>query len=140
MGRQSFFAGIERQFGLRRINILGVAIIVAWLLSPLGGQALLRLLSTELRETPILTPVGYHAFETHDNFTHIVSSHLEEYYWQSYGPLFLTALQTARYNLEDATHFYGNVKVPDMARLGSIMPPQAGLMLLRHLLLFTAPS
>jgi hypothetical protein len=120
MGSQSFIAGIERQFGLRRVNIVGIVIIVAWLLSPLGGQASLRLLSTERRETPIITSVGYHAFETHDNFTHIVSSHLEEYYWQSYGPLFLTALQTARYNLEDARDFYGNVKIPDMAKLGAV--------------------
>jgi hypothetical protein len=97
-----------------------VAIITAWLLSPLGGQASLRLLSTKLREIPTTTSVGYHAFETHDNFSHIGQATLEEYYWQSYGPTFLTALQTARYNLNEPRDFFSNIKIPDMATLGAV--------------------
>jgi hypothetical protein len=120
MGSQSFFTGIERQFGLRRVNVLGVAIVFAWLLSPLGGQASLRLLSTKLLEIPVNATVGFHAFETHDNFTHIVSSELEDYHWPNYGPIFMTALQTARLNLNEPRDIFGLVKVPDITSLGAM--------------------
>ncbi|XPS76255.1 hypothetical protein M3J09_008309 [Ascochyta lentis] len=60
IGSQSFFASIERQFGLRRIDFLGVAIIAAWLLSPLGDQASLRLSSTKPSVATFTTPIKYH--------------------------------------------------------------------------------
>jgi hypothetical protein len=121
MGSQSVFTGIERQFGLRRVNLLGISIIVAWLLSPLGGQASLRLLSTKPLEIPVNTTVGYHAFETHDEYSNIGGQDmvLEEYYWTRYGPLFLTALQTSGYNFNESRDIFGNVKIPDMTSLGA---------------------
>jgi hypothetical protein len=121
MGSQSVFTGIERQFGLRRVNLLGISIIIAWLLSPLGGQASLRLLSTKPLEIHVNNTVGYHAFETHDNYSGIGQQNLvfEEYYWTRYGPLFLTALQTSGYNLNGSRDIFGNVKIPDITSLGA---------------------
>lgn len=41
------FSSIERFIFLRNFNFMGSLIVLVWLLSPLGGQALLRLINTE---------------------------------------------------------------------------------------------
>jgi hypothetical protein len=118
MGSQSLFASVERQFALRHVNSLGIAIIAIWFMSPLGGQASLRLLSTELSQSPINTTVGYHAISSFPHYTRIGSSHLEEYYWARYGPLFLAALQTSTVNGNEPRDFFGNARIPDISSLG----------------------
>lgn len=45
VGSQTVFAAIWIQLVLRTFNLLGVLLILLWLISPLGGQAGLRLLS-----------------------------------------------------------------------------------------------
>ncbi|KAF2852115.1 hypothetical protein T440DRAFT_527800 [Plenodomus tracheiphilus IPT5] len=49
IGCQSLFSTFERQLAFRRIDLLGVVILLTWLMSPLGGQSSLRLLSTKPR-------------------------------------------------------------------------------------------
>jgi hypothetical protein len=118
MGSQSLFASVERQFALRHVNFLGIAIIATWFLSPLGGQASLRLLSTELSRSSFNNTVGYHATSSFPNYTVIQSSHLEEYYWTRYGPLFLAALQTSTVNSNEPRDLFGNARIPDISSLG----------------------
>jgi hypothetical protein len=119
MGSQSLFASVERQFALRYVNVLGIAIIATWLLSPLGGQASLRLLSTELSQSPIDTTVGYHSILSFPKYTVIQSDDLEEYYWTRYGPLFLAALQTSPVNGNESRDLFGNARIPDISSLGA---------------------
>jgi hypothetical protein len=118
MGSQSLFASVERQFALRHVNFMGIAIIITWLLSPLGGQASLRLLSTGLSQSSINTTVGYRAISPFRSYTVIQSNHLEEYYWTRYGPLFLAALQTSTVNSNESRDIFGNARIPDISSLG----------------------
>jgi hypothetical protein len=118
IGCQSFFASIERQFGLRRIDFLGVTILAAWLLSPLGGQASLRLLSTQPFTVAINATVKYISIEGFQNYT-LLDYHLEEYYWSRYAPLYMTALQTSPQNFDKPTDFFGNVKIPNLNSLST---------------------
>lgn len=46
MGSLTIFGAIELQVLLRTFDLLGVSHVVLWALSPLGGQASLRLLDT----------------------------------------------------------------------------------------------
>ena len=46
VGSQNLLAAIERAFVLRNYTLLGLSIILLWALSPLGGQAALRVLGT----------------------------------------------------------------------------------------------
>ncbi|OCK84634.1 hypothetical protein K432DRAFT_422421 [Lepidopterella palustris CBS 459.81] len=46
IGCQSLFAALERLFALRAFSLVGIIMTLVWLLSPLGGQAALRLMST----------------------------------------------------------------------------------------------
>jgi hypothetical protein len=118
IGSQSVFSSIERQIGLRRVDLLGVAIITAWLLSPLGGQASLRLLSTRLSESATETTVYYHKIDTFGNST-ILGEHMEEYYWSRYAPLYMTTLQFARQNFNESNDLLGNLRIPDIRSLGA---------------------
>ena len=45
IGSQSLAGSVERWIVLRRFNLVGIAIVALWLLSPLGGQSSLRILS-----------------------------------------------------------------------------------------------
>jgi hypothetical protein len=119
MGSQSLFSSVERQFALRHVNLLGIAIITTWFLSPLGGQASLRLLSIGLSQSSINTTVGYHAISSFRIYTVIKYNHLEEYYWTLYGPLFLAALQTSTVNSNESRDIFGNARIPDISSLGS---------------------
>ncbi|KAH6625403.1 hypothetical protein C7974DRAFT_200875 [Boeremia exigua] len=116
LGSQSFFASVERQFGMRRLNLLGIGIVVAWLLSPLGGQSSLRLLSTTVSEKVIQTPARYHAVDIFGRWN-MYGEHLEDYYWSSYAPLFLSTLQTSRDNFNGSKDLFGNIRIPDITSL-----------------------
>ncbi|KAJ8118309.1 hypothetical protein OPT61_g697 [Boeremia exigua] len=118
IGSQSVFSSIERQIGLRQVDLLGVAIITAWLLSPLAGQASLRLLSTTLSESAIETTVHYHKIESFGKST-MIDYHMEEYYWSSYAPLYMTTLQFARQTFNESRDSFGNVRIPDIRSLGA---------------------
>ncbi|KAH7385587.1 hypothetical protein DE146DRAFT_212907 [Phaeosphaeria sp. MPI-PUGE-AT-0046c] len=118
IGSQSFFASIERQVGLRRMDLLGVTIIAAWLLSPLGGQASLRLLSTSRSEMVIDATVYYHKVDTFANST-MLDPHMEEYNWARYAPLFMSTLQFARQNFNQSRDLFGNIRIPDMTSLAT---------------------
>ncbi|XP_014557657.1 hypothetical protein COCVIDRAFT_96702 [Bipolaris victoriae FI3] len=50
IGCQSVFSALERQISLRSWSIIGIASILIWLLSPVGGQSALRLLDQESGE------------------------------------------------------------------------------------------
>ncbi|EUC45065.1 hypothetical protein COCMIDRAFT_96576 [Bipolaris oryzae ATCC 44560] len=50
VGCQSVFSALERQISLRSWSIIGIASILVWLLSPVGGQSALRLLDQESGE------------------------------------------------------------------------------------------
>jgi hypothetical protein len=113
IGSQSFFASIERQFGLRRINLVGLAIITAWALSPLGGQSSLRLLSTRPFPIAIDATIQYQSVEGFGERT-LFDMHMEEYSWASYAVPFMTAFQTAFKYASEPRDLFGNLRIPDI--------------------------
>lgn len=52
LGSQTFFSTITTQIKHRRISWGGALLIVLWALSPLGGQASLRVLELSFKRTP----------------------------------------------------------------------------------------
>ena len=59
VGSQNLLAAIERAFVLRNYTLLGLSIIVLWALSPLGGQAALRVLEISGRGIPGTLSIYY---------------------------------------------------------------------------------
>jgi hypothetical protein len=59
VGCQSVFSALERQFCLRSWSVVGLASILIWLLSPVGGQSALRLLDQEVGSIHSTSQVRY---------------------------------------------------------------------------------
>jgi hypothetical protein len=89
-------------------------ILAAWLLSPLGGQSSLRLLSERPFITPINVAVKYHAIEGFSQNT-LFNYDMEESNWNRYAPLYMTALQTSRQTFDQPRDLFGNVRIPDIS-------------------------
>jgi hypothetical protein len=113
-GCQSVFSTLERLIGLRHVDLLGVAILLAWLLSPLGGQASLRLLSIEQLITVSNSTVLYYPVGLYASQTVLPLKQSNATMSTAYTPLFIAALQTSRHNIDTPADLFGNVRIPDI--------------------------
>jgi hypothetical protein len=59
MGSQSFFGTLITQLSLWPLNIVAMCLILIWLLSPFGSQAILRSLTVEMKTTTSANNVTY---------------------------------------------------------------------------------
>lgn len=59
MASQSVWGTIESQLLMRRLTTVGANLIFLWAMSPLGGQASLRLLERSTSTTEVFTPLRY---------------------------------------------------------------------------------
>ncbi|KAJ4992952.1 hypothetical protein SVAN01_01656 [Stagonosporopsis vannaccii] len=119
VGCQSLFSTFERQFAFRRVDLLGLSLLVAWILSPVGGQSSLRLLSTKPLLVPVNDTVKYFPIEGYSKETHITSLTNAEVAWPLFAPLYMTALLTSRQYLDLPMDQFSNIKIPDVFQLGS---------------------
>ncbi|KAH8732326.1 hypothetical protein GQ44DRAFT_669581 [Phaeosphaeriaceae sp. PMI808] len=117
IGCQSIFSTFERQISLRRFDMLGIAILLSWLLFPVGGQASLRLLSTKPYIINYNTTIQYYPIEFYPKASYLRSSETAQEKWSLFAPLYMTAIQTSRQSLYTPMDFYGDVKIPDINRI-----------------------
>ena len=59
MASQSVWGTVESQFLMRRLTLVGVNLLFLWAMSPLGGQASLRLLERSTSTTVRFMPLRY---------------------------------------------------------------------------------
>ncbi|KAF5854573.1 hypothetical protein GGP41_007339 [Bipolaris sorokiniana] len=106
----SLTSTVTSQIQLRSFSILGVALLAVWLLSPIGGQASVRVLSIRSKDTGI-----------HDSSWYMVNSG----YLGAYSPkvtaiqggsmagaVFVAALMGSPETKSSLLDLWGNVKVP----------------------------
>ncbi|KAL2009623.1 hypothetical protein VTN00DRAFT_5430 [Thermoascus crustaceus] len=108
IGSNTISGAFCTQISLNSFNLLGLAIILIWSLSPLGSQASLRVISVEsehLSKTINLTAM--------DPFTEYYGSAagLSAYYTPSRA-LFSTAMMSAGQLKRRSQDIWGNVKIP----------------------------
>ncbi|KAF2742537.1 hypothetical protein M011DRAFT_412427, partial [Sporormia fimetaria CBS 119925] len=113
IGSQSVYSAVERQIGLRNLDFLGIFLILLWLLSPLGGQASLRIMSTEprivdLNETARYFPVEGYLTSILFAMNTLITS------WNTYAPLYMTSLHLSRSHLYSPLDLWGGIKIPDI--------------------------
>jgi hypothetical protein len=113
IGCQSIFSAFERQLAFRRVDVLGFTILSAWILSPVGGQASLRLLATEPLIIPINDTLKYYQVHGYGN-----QSHLRNYKttWPLYALLYTIALLTSTEYDESPMDRFGNIKVTSLPK------------------------
>ncbi|KAF1848693.1 uncharacterized protein K460DRAFT_427888, partial [Cucurbitaria berberidis CBS 394.84] len=119
IGCQSIFSTLERQVGLRRVDFLGCSVLLAWLLSPLGGQASLRLLTTEPQVNTFNSTILYYSIEKYANATALFRKPGNGSASPFFAPLFMTAIQTSRHRLGNPMDLFGKVKIPDINALNT---------------------
>ncbi|KAI9674350.1 MAG: hypothetical protein M1829_003752 [Trizodia sp. TS-e1964] len=113
---RTLFSTIEMQFLFGRISFLGIGLILLWCLSPVGGQAALRLLDTE-----------QHMSYSSSNLTYLGSNSTSIFEgldgWQTAGfaaiALFSAAIVAPLPLQQAPVDAYSNVKIPVMESLGS---------------------
>lgn len=111
VGCQSVFTALERQVTLRYWSIIGLFSILVWLLSPVGGQSALRLLSQESGEVSstknfrYMNPISMLG-------TAMSEAGIIEFSRADFTAIYLTALlSTSRYQ-DTPMDLWGNVKFP----------------------------
>ena len=117
MGSLTIFGTVELQFLLRTFDILGIGLIALWTLSPLGGQASLRLLGT-----------GQHSTSSVQNISYLGPDYLSllglggdsvPFYIDLINALYLSALLTPPAGQASPIDIWANVKIPAIENLES---------------------
>ncbi|RDL39988.1 uncharacterized protein BP5553_04328 [Venustampulla echinocandica] len=120
MGSKTISGTIGTQFQLRSFNALGLCLILLWLLSPIGSQAYLRLVSPGLdsRTSPSLVP--YFTTDTQSMFAggDSISSDLVQS--SVFRSMFAAALLSPSDSKTGPMDLWGNVKIPSLSSLQPI--------------------
>ncbi|KAG9189022.1 hypothetical protein G6011_05890 [Alternaria panax] len=111
IGCQSVFSALERQFCLRSWSLVGLASVLIWLLSPVGGQSALRLLNQEIGDIRSTSQVRYMSPMT------IMDSMMSGYNFveggrNTYTPITLAAILSSTRYQNTPMDLWGNVKLP----------------------------
>ena len=117
MGSLTIFATIELQFLLRTFDILGLGLILLWGLSPLGGQASLRLL--EIGTQPSSSPHNISYLDSDSGSILGQGADIMLTLGFYINALYLSALFTPPTGQASAVDIWSNVKIPKIETLES---------------------
>jgi hypothetical protein len=102
---------------MRHIDKFGIIMMLVWVLSPVGGQSSLRLLSYQPRIITLGSAAWYYPVEAYP-FANMV------YYWDAFqfhhvSVPYMTAIQYSTQNINSSMDMWGNVKIPAIKSLGT---------------------
>ncbi|KAL6709373.1 hypothetical protein ACN47E_001780 [Coniothyrium glycines] len=115
IGCHSLFSAVERQFSMRQLDSFGAAIVIVWLLSPIGGQSSLRLLSTQPFTRPETNSLTYFPIEAYPMATLINTDGDASRLWSLYALPYIQALQqrydnVPKQQLESGDLYTGDIR------------------------------
>ena len=119
-GSQSLSGMISTQARLGLVDLTGIALILMWLISPLGGQASLRLLSTRTTVAESTGQIGFANLSATDATTFSAFRDGSTYQTTMNG-LYTTSLLSSLSVKNSPQDIWGNVKIPTFESL----PPSA---------------
>ncbi|KNG44829.1 hypothetical protein DDE82_001469 [Stemphylium lycopersici] len=111
IGCQSVFSALERQFSLGSWSTIGLASVLIWLLSPVGGQSALRLLSHEVGEIQSTGHVRYLDPNAVMDSIMMGSSFINAAR-STFSSIFFAALLSSPKYQHTPMDLWGNVKLP----------------------------
>lgn len=115
MGSLTIFGAIELQVLLRTFDFFGVSLIMLWALSPLGGQASLRLLDIGVRSNFTNSTIKYLDSDSSSMFEQGGVAYSEVGFLSN--ALYLSALLTPPAGQAASVDTWGNVKIPTIENL-----------------------
>ena len=117
MGSLTMFGTVELQFLLRTFDILGIGLVLLWALSPLGGQASLRLLETGARPFSSTQVISYLNPEAESILVH--GGDTVQEIGLNINALYVAAFFTSPAIQASPVNSWSNVKIPAIERLES---------------------
>lgn len=122
MGSRTVGGTIITQFRLWRFSLVGLALILLWLLSPVGGQAVLRILSTTSTEAISNATVNY------------LNSRQQVYagwpafdsWYPGFAGIFTASLLAPAAVKTGPTDLWGNLKIPYFSTLSDVAEDSNG--------------
>ena len=114
MGSGTVFGSLSTQIALRGYNLLGVTLVAVWLLSPLGGQASLRLIEITSAVYHEKTRISYMDTERRSQ----MGANASTADLDAINSLYMTSLTDPRKN-NVTNDLWTNVRIPIIESLGS---------------------
>ncbi|KAI5803062.1 hypothetical protein EDC01DRAFT_702806 [Geopyxis carbonaria] len=116
LGSTTLAATLETQFQVRVFGLTSVALILLWVLSPLGGQSSLRVLRISDVKNTTAHDVAYAStYYDMNNFTIVTGG--QSYDEISINTLMATTLMSPAASKNGSMDIWGNLKIPLMASL-----------------------
>jgi hypothetical protein len=105
----SLTSTVVSQFQLRTISAFGIALMLVWALSPIGGQASLRQMTIGTKNTTFPATFSY---LVHNGYTTGFLNTDRESLWQTVDSIFLSGIIASAASRSSPRDNWGNVKIP----------------------------
>lgn len=119
MASQSVWGTVESQFLMQRLTVVGANLLFLWALSPLGGQASLRLMQRGVKETYTTSKLRYMTTGPAAMAWGLSSTYVGSGKFADAGALYTAALLAPLATKVGPRDSWGNVKIPTLRALNS---------------------
>jgi hypothetical protein len=126
MASQSVWGTIESQLLMQRFTIVGANLLFLWALSPLGGQASLRLMSRDYAETSTPVKLRYMTTGPGGTMWGLSSTYVDSGKFADAGALYTAALLAPLSTKVGPEDPWGNVKIPNLESLSHLTSNASG--------------
>ncbi|KAJ4374058.1 hypothetical protein N0V83_002797 [Neocucurbitaria cava] len=119
MASQSVWGTFESQLLMQRLTLVGINLLFLWALSPLGGQASLRLMERQNRDSFSNTTLRYMTTGPGGTMWGVSSTYVGSGKFADAGALYTAALLAPVETKTGPRDPWGNVKIPNLEYLNS---------------------
>lgn len=126
MASQSVWGTVESQLNMQRLTIVGSNLLFLWALSPLGGQASLRLMTRQDRDSFTDTKLRYLTTGPGGSMWGLSSTYVGSGKFADAGALYTAALLAPLDTKTGPRDPWGNVKIPNLEYINDTKPDVAG--------------
>jgi hypothetical protein len=133
MASQSVWGTIESQIVMQRATLVGANLLFLWALSPLGGQASLRLMRRYDQESYSSSKIRYMTTGPGGTMWGLSSTYSGSGKFDDAGALYTAALLSPIETKLGPRDPWGNVKIPSLDYLDETIPDTEGWMSIPHI-------
>ncbi|KAG9187643.1 hypothetical protein G6011_05514 [Alternaria panax] len=126
MASQSVWGTIESQLTMQRLTLVGINLLFLWALSPLGGQASLRLMTRQDSNSFNNTKLRYMTTGPGGSMWGLSSTYVDSGKFADAGALYTAALLAPLDTKIGPRDPWGNVKIPNLEYLNNTSPDADG--------------
>ncbi|KAH4111389.1 hypothetical protein HBI64_005360 [Parastagonospora nodorum] len=119
MASQSVWGTVESQLLMQRLTLVGVNLLFLWALSPLGGQASLRLMQRDVKEHYTTTKIRYMTTGPAASMWGLSSTYVDSGKFADAFALYTAALMAPLSTKLGSQDPWGNVKIPTLEAFNS---------------------